>query len=279
MNERFQDMNDAALENALRGLDTSRMFPPAPDFAARVGDRLRVEPSEVEPAPANVVPMRRRLGIVAAIAVLAVGAALLAVPTSRDTVAGWFGLRSVSVVPVTATPELPVTPVRLDVGSPLPLERAQRIVEFDILVPDLEWLGEPDETYYQDWPPGGQVALVYQNRPGGLPESNLAGVGLLITQFEADLNVGGYGKGIPQGTTIEEVIVNGGHGIWIEGDLHTFFYTDREGNPGNERIRLAGNVLVWEVGDVTYRIESSLPRERVFQIAESLVPFQSQGEQ
>lgn len=278
MHERFQDMNDVALENVLRGLDTSRMFPPTPDLAWQVGDRLRGA-GAVEGSSPTAIPSRRWFAIAAAVAVLVIGAAVLAIPTSRETVAGWLGLRSVQIVTVTATPELPSTPVKLDVGSPMPLEEAQRMVEFELLVPDLDWLGEPDETYYQDWPPGGQVALVYRSRPDTLPESNLAGAGLLITQFEANLNAaGGYGKGIPPGTTIEEVTVNGGHGIWIEGDLHTFFYTDREGNPGNERIRLAGNVLLWEASDVTYRIESSLPRAEVFQIAESLVPFQAQGE-
>ena len=278
MNDHFRQMNDAELEGVLRGLDAQAMFPPTPDFAAQVGDRLREERGGDTPAPDNVLPLRQRLAVAAAIAILIAGAIALAIPASRETIAGWFGLRSVNVVQVTATPDLPITPIRLDLGQEMPLDRAQLRVDYDILVPSLQWLGQPDETYYDEWPPGGQVALVYEGRGAELPDSNATGVGLLFTQFEASLNDGAFTKGIPAGTTVEQVSVGGGNGLWIEGDLHLFFYTDREGNMNDERIRLAGNVLVWEAGGIAYRLESSLPRDRVFQIAESLVPYQPAGD-
>ena len=59
--------------------------------------------------------------------------------------------------------------------------------------------------------------------------------------------------------------------LWLEGARHTLQYLDPDGSIRTELERtVKGNTLVWEIGDVTYRLETSLPREEAFKIAESL---------
>jgi hypothetical protein len=79
-----------------------------------------------------------------------------------------------------------------------------------------------------------------------------------------------FGKGIPPGTRIDEVKVNGGPGYWIEGDPHTIFYLDSRGQGRTETTRLASNVLLWEQNQLTLRIESALPKDQVLRIADSV---------
>jgi hypothetical protein len=68
---------------------------------------------------------------------------------------------------------------------------------------------------------------------------------------------------------VEFVNVNGGQGYWISGEPHTFAYlSTRVTIP--ERARLAGNVLLWEVGGVTYRIEGPRTLEEAMRVARSL---------
>ena len=67
-------------------------------------------------------------------------------------------------------------------------------------------------------------------------------MGVLLTAFQGTVPSGTYGKGIPPGTRIEEVRVNGGPGYWIEGDPHNFIYLDSRGQGRTETIRLAGRL-------------------------------------
>jgi len=48
------------------------------------------------------------------------------------------------------------------------------------------------------------------------------------------------------------------------------FFLDRGGRPIPETVRLAGNVLVWQQGDVLIRSESALPLDRALRIAQSV---------
>ena len=65
------------------------------------------------------------------------------------------------------------------------------------------------------------------------------------------------------------ISVNGGPGYWIEGEPHLFFYRDRSGNVRDETIRLAGNVLLWEQGELTLRLEGDLRLPQALRIAKS----------
>jgi hypothetical protein len=68
---------------------------------------------------------------------------------------------------------------------------------------------------------------------------------------------------------VEEVEVAGSPGYWVEGE-HIVSYLDVRGEPMEERSRLAGNTLLWQVGEVTFRLESALSMEEAIRIAESM---------
>jgi hypothetical protein len=69
---------------------------------------------------------------------------------------------------------------------------------------------------------------------------------------------------------LEDVPVNGIHGYWIDGDPHLFFFLDARGGTQSEPTRLAANVLLWENGPVTLRLESALQKDAAVAIASSI---------
>jgi hypothetical protein len=92
---------------------------------------------------------------------------------------------------------------------------------------------------------------------------------VLVTQFRADLDEGFFKKVDVRGGDIAYPEVNGTHGYWIAGDPHLFYYV-ADGRFLEETIRLVGHVLLWEEGDITYRIEGSDSLARALEIAASL---------
>ena len=91
-----------------------------------------------------------------------------------------------------------------------------------------------------------------------------------MTQFPGDVDQGFIEKGLGPGTRLESVTVNGRPGYWIEGRPHAFVYRDANGNVRDESYRLAGNVLLWEDGDLLLRLESALSKEEALRIASSV---------
>ena len=65
-------------------------------------------------------------------------------------------------------------------------------------------------------------------------------------------------------------MVNGGPGVWIEGDPHSFGYVDQDGRVREETLRLAGNTLIWEQGELTVRIEDASSKAEALDLAASL---------
>jgi hypothetical protein len=63
--------------------------------------------------------------------------------------------------------------------------------------------------------------------------------------------------------------VDGQPGFWLEG-AHFFSYFDRHGDMQSEQVRLAGNVLLWERGTRTLRLEADISKEEALRIAESV---------
>ncbi|HEY3110272.1 MAG TPA: hypothetical protein VGL23_16045, partial [Chloroflexota bacterium] len=202
---------------------------------------------------------------------LALLAALLAGSAEvRSAIADRLGLRGVQIghlpfVPA-PTPTLVPLPVgdRLGLGERLSLEAAGARFGAPIALP--AGLGEPDEVYLREPPAGGMVSLIYRPRPG-LPAAGSTGVGLLISQFRGALTPEFLGKGLGPGSRVEQVAART---LWIEGQPHLFFYRDRGGQVRDESVRLAGNVLLWERGDLTLRLESALERDEALRIAASL---------
>src|SRR5438045_2994746 len=83
-----------------------------------------------------------------------------------------------------------------------------------------------------------------------------AGVGLLLGEFTGDISREAMDK-FTQGATLAVVRVDGTNGFWLEHG-HAVGYADPRGQMVADDLRLAGNVLLWEQGPLTIRIESAL---------------------
>lgn len=239
------------LELTLVELGRSIEFPPTPDIASRVRERITAE----QPPRRSFLPARRTLVIALAVAAVAIGA-LMAVPGTRAAILEFFGVRGVAIERVETLPTVP-TSVDLNLGEPVSLDGARELAGFDVLVP--EKLGEPDEVYFADTPPGGMVSFVY-----GSSEEPRA----LLTQFRATFE-DTFLKKLEQNTNVQHVGVNDEPGVYLSGPPHVFGYVDSRGEYREETMRLVGNVLLWEQRPLTLRLEADLSLEDALEIARS----------
>lgn len=303
MAERRQPLDNQQLERALREVGRQLAYPPTPDLARGVRARLAAGPPPRRAPWRDLLaaPWPRRLALALVLLVLLGGAVLAFSPAARRAVAGRLGIPGITIVYVTPTPMPPptLTPLpglpttaappatpptattrptptltatpatigeRLRLGQPVTLDEARGRVSFPVLVPALPDLGPPNEIYFGIPPALGQVSLIWLGRPD-LPPAATTGVGLLLTEFRGTLNPD-FVKKIPtSGTRLEALTVNGSQGYWFEGDPHQFAYQDANGNFSTENTRLAGNVLIWEQGGVTFRLEGARTRAEALRIA------------
>lgn len=292
MAERTWRPTEVELESSLRDLGARVAYPATPDVASAVPSAVRSRLATARrPFWAVLRPVARPLAF-AALALALLAAGILAVfPEARDAVAERLGLRGVTIehlpfVPsATPTPSPIPTPTpaatplpsptpapagaRLGLGTAVTLAEAQARVPYGALVPSAPELATPDEVYVSQTWSGEQVALVYRARPG-VPEAGETGVGLLLIQFRGQVDAALFGKGLGPGTRLEQVTVNGSPGFWIEGRPHAVFYRDATGQVRDDTIRLAGNVLLWEQGSLTLRLESALSKDEALRIAQSV---------
>jgi hypothetical protein len=239
------------LEHALRDLGGTLDWPTDPELEQGVLRRIREAPAHRARVP------RRALVIALAVLAVAVGA-LLAVPQTRGAILEFFHLRGVTIERVE---ELPTVPVQSGLGTFLgdrvTLAQARERAAFDVVQPQA--LGEPDEVYFQESPPpGGMVSFIY-----GTSDDPRA----LFTQFAASVDDVIFKKVAPE-TKIERVTIHGQPGYWLEG-AHFFSYLDRHGDMQSEQVRLAGNVLLWENGTRTLRLEADVSKEEALRVAAS----------
>lgn len=238
--------DEMPLDRALRDLAPLLLYPPTPDLAASV--RQALERNGCQRHRLGWRPVRRGLAL-ALIGLLLIAGAVLAVG---------IGLRGLSIVFVESPPGGMGT--RLDLGEPLTLTQAQQRVAYRILLPTGA-RGEPDEVYLDRRRGLEQVALLYRQDDA---------VDLLITQFRATSELTPAVKEVGPGTHVEPVSVAGAPGYWIEGEPHVLRYRDPAGAEIDDRIRLVGDVLVWQRGEVTLRLEGASSRDAAIAIAESM---------
>jgi hypothetical protein len=276
------DTTEPQLEDALRDLGPRLDYPPSQHVAFLVRQRI-----ERAPAPARrrlrwpglglgdllrpvFVPAWQRVAVALVVLVALLSGVLALSPSARKAVAGWLGLRGVKIEVV---PSLSPTPTPLGrnlvLGVPVSLAEAQASVPFRILRPTAPGLGQPDEVDLIESFGTGRVSLLYRARPG-FPPASATGVGLLLTEFEAAPEEPFIEKKlVPGGAKVESVRVNGEPGFWIEG-AHELFYVRPDGTPVRDTVRLSGNVLLWQHGSVTLRIEADVSMAEALAIAESV---------
>jgi hypothetical protein len=245
-------MRELDLDRELRALGSELAVPPAPDLVPAVRARLAA-------APARASLLRRPL--VVALAALAVAvAAAMAVPQARTAILEFLRIQGATVERV---PEPPiVTRTELGLGEPISLAEARTQLEFDPLVPDFPGLGSADAVYVDQYAFGGQILFLYGTE---------AAPRLLVSEFRADLNPQLISKAAGPGTSIEPITVGEGlPGFWVAGEPHELIYRGPDGEIRPDRIRLAGNALVWERGRLTFRIEAAVTKQRALELAETL---------
>jgi hypothetical protein len=244
------------LDERLPDLGTSVAFPPTPPLAALVGDALRQEPRRWQLRR----PLRRGLAIAIIAAILLVGVAA----------AFGFGIGGLRLVfgPASFSP-LPSFVVGPDLGTQVSLDVARSEVEFPLRIPGLAALGQPDLVYLADPPAGGAVTLLYGARPG-FPAASATGIGLIVTQFRADIAPESFEKLIDSGVSVTGARVNGVDAWWVAGGEHFFFYRDAQGQVVPSTLRLASATLIWEEGGVTHRVEGAPSLAAAIRVAESL---------
>ena len=277
-------MSELSLEH-LEGRiqETARLFayPPTPEIAAAVRRRL-------EAPPPRQVSRRQRMAWAIAILVFAM-AGLLAVPPVRAQILEFLQFGAVRIfftAPTpTATPTLipttqsfgqpqatasPIqTPVPVPTATLLPsllnlagetsLQDAHARLDFPILLPSYPPdLGPPDYVFLQDQ--SGEVLILVWIDPDN-PDQ------VLLSLHEFGQGTFAAEKWEPR--VIENTLVNGRPALWASGP---YLMVLRNGDLEMRRL-IQGQVLIWVVDDITYRLETDLEMEEAVRIAESLRPL------
>ncbi len=225
------------IERELRALAAYVDFPDDRDLAPAVLARLASRPKR-----------RRTAVLVLAALAVALGIAF-AVPPARSAILRVFHLQGVRIEYVDRLPEV-TTAGPLDLGVRLPLADAERTAGFRPLTSPL--LGVPNRVTWD----GEMLWFAYGH------------VRLLVSQFRAAERVELVKKLAGPGTSIEPVRVDGGRGYFISGATH-FLYVAPTSVVRDERVRLARNVLLWQHGPLTLRLEGDLTRAEALRIAHS----------
>ena len=265
-----REEDNTELERELRDLGVHLARGRTPDVKRTVLERVREKQAHTRGHWRLPLPLRRGLAVVSV--TMLVAASILEIsPDTRAAVAQWLGLPGIEIssLPFVPKPESTHVGAGLKLGEQVTLQEAGAKVPYRILKPTLPELETPDEVYWSKFPRGGLVSLGYHTRRG-LPASPETKVGLLITEFHAGFGSIYFSKQLGPGTRLEQVSVNGNRGYWIEGARYLFSYKGEDGKLYREHSRLAGNTLMWEVKNLTLRMESSMSKAEALRIARSV---------
>jgi hypothetical protein len=95
-------------------------------------------------------------------------------------------------------------------------------------------------------------------------------VAVLVSEFRANLDDPPLVSKVATPEGVKPVTVGGSRGYWVEaGHTVNFRLLDREGQRFTDTPRIAANVLLWERGELTIRMESQLSETEAILLAES----------
>jgi hypothetical protein len=240
------------LSRELRELGDWLETPAPPDVTARVRERLEA------PAP-RLAWWRRRWRRLLSAALIAIIIAVL--PPGRAALADVFGglLRFAGIefaAPAPSAPPLPASPSALPGQSSVALEQARSQVRFPIKAPAT--LGQPQQVLVADPDGAGMhrvLSLLYRDGT------------VRLDAFDGRFDPH-YVKQV-SGPGMQWLEFQGGAAIWVPAP-HPLTYVDRDGVSRTETARLAASTLIWEAGDLSYRLEGDLTRDEALTIAGSL---------
>ena len=180
-----------------------------------------------------------------------------ATPTSRATAAAPSSGAGLPAPPPTAVPQVTATPLAsfLSLAGETTLAEARTQAGFPVRLPNHpEDLGAPDLVFLQDL--SGPAVLLVWLESGNEEEIEISLLEMGPGTFA--------GKSVPE--VIQETNVDGHAALWTEGPHLLQFKS------GYQMVNLVvkGNVLIWEEGGITYRLESDRSLGEAVKIAESL---------
>ena len=263
------------LDERLRDVARHLAVPPVPaELADDVLSRLEA------PAAAQGLPYRHRLlAVAAAVAVLVGAIAVTAVPGARHAVAGWFDFNGVDITPAPSptgsgllpSGTAPPAPDDLALGRRTTLSALRSTAGFIVRLPT--GLGLPAAVYEQHDRGATIVSVVYPPTDR-LPASAAGRAGLILTEIHTDGRTL-LRKILETGAQATAVRVGGHAGVYIAGPQEVIMTLGDGGTSGDVPIleappRLSANSLIWQVGDITYRIEASVPRVLAVQIGANI---------
>ena len=266
-------LSDDELGAAISRLGERLDWPTTPDVRSAIS--AEIHRHETEPGhmttPRLSLPSRRRTALLIAAALLLLAGAALAARLVIE-----LGAVAVEVLPErpTALPTNVVTPA--DLGREVMLDEAARHTGFQPALPnalgppDGVWIDEAEVTFE---PVTTAVRLVTSWAPSAtLPEIPQTDVGALLMQFEGDWEVAS--KQISAETNdFGAAIVDGRDAFWTTGEHELELVSGDEAR----RLLVTGNVLIWQEGGFTFRLETALPKERAIAVAESVTPADEPG--
>lgn len=262
--------SDPRWEEQLQTIAHTFPYPPTPDLAGAVQRHLTQQPSGRWPI--TVSSRFLRPAWVALLALLLLLAGLLAVPPVRAALQEWLQIGAVRIwlveptatptlQPKTPTPRPPPTPIAslFDLAGATTLADAQKKAGFPLRLPSYPTtLGQPDGVFYQEI--GGPAVILVWVDPVQPQRAKLS------------LHILGPNTFVEKGnaTRLAATTVNGKSAYWTEGP-YMLVYRRGSGTDFDIRRLVAGHVLIWTEGELTYRLETDDSMAEAVRIAESLV--------
>jgi hypothetical protein len=188
---------------------------------------------ETPPLRSQFEPRRRELRrpvLVAFAAGLAALAVAFAVPQSRAAILRFFHLGAVTIQFVDRLPAAQERPLGAHLGRTVPVAAARSALQDKLLLPPLT---PPLPLHERE----GIISMLFRYRGNAVLLSEIDNVGSgLLKKL--------YGLG----THVTPVLVGRDPGLWISGAPHIYVFPSAPP-------RLAHNVLVWQAGTLTLRLE------------------------
>jgi hypothetical protein len=199
-----------------------------------------------ERRPSRLRPLALGLAVV-----LAVLAGVLALsPGARSAFLELFRLDGATVELVETLPQVEVQEPGF--GRRVSRAEAERRIGFRLLD-----VGEPDAIFLLD---DRMATVVYG--PVAKPR-------LVLSQLNGAVYEGFVKKVANGRTRVEGAEVEGERALFVSGAEHVVMFLDEQGQVADDRTFLAGNVLLWNHGDLLLRLEGDLTRAEALELARS----------
>jgi hypothetical protein len=258
----------ADLEARLTDLGEHLDHPDAPDLASVVVARIAAGGAAGRRGRSRSGRHVDRRALVAAAAIVALALALVSYGPSRTAIAQWLGI---GVVEVRDDPDAGTRPdgsnpfpghvstpggsSALPAVSPNQIIDAGALAGLTVQLPTAAGIGAPTAVSAEVVDGGGVVAVTY--RDFTLVEMRGTGERPLVSKTNGP------------GTRAEDTLVNLHPALWITGSPHEVAYIGVDGDLHIDSVRRAGDVLLWVVDGVTYRVEGVTDQAEARRIAES----------